>query len=99
MTDGELARAAAVRARGLGFGGKLCIHPHQVDPVAAGFRPSVAQVAWATAVLDSATEQATGEATSDVFTVDGEMVDLPVLARARSVVARSKASDPSAGRF
>jgi citrate lyase subunit beta/citryl-CoA lyase len=78
-TDVEAVHGAAVRARSLGFGGKLCIHPHQVETVAAGFRPTPAQLDWASRVV---------EAGEGVHVVDGQMVDRPVLARARSILAR-----------
>ncbi len=81
--DADAAHAAAARARALGFGGKLCLHPQQVGPVEAGFRPTTRQVAWATRVLETA-DEGTG-----AVLVDGEMVDRPVIARARSIVARS----------
>lgn len=83
-TDADAAREAATRARGLGFGGKLCIHPRQVAPVAEGFSPTAAQLAWATRVLDCV-----GAGDQGAVSVDGQMVDLPVLARARSIVART----------
>lgn len=78
-TDGDAARSAAVRARGLGFGGKLCIHPRQLGPVAEGFRPTAEQLDWAKRVV---------EAGEGVSVVDGQMVDRPVLARARAILAR-----------
>jgi citrate lyase subunit beta/citryl-CoA lyase len=78
-TDGEAARDAAARARSLGFGGKLCIHPHQLGPVADGFRPTAQQLDWATRVV---------EAGEGAVVVDGQMVDRPVLARARAIIAR-----------
>jgi citrate lyase subunit beta / citryl-CoA lyase len=82
-TDDDAAHEAAVRARGLGFGGKLCIHPRQVEPVAAGFRPTRAQLEWAARVLEAAAGDERG-----TFAVDGQLVDRPVLARARSIAAR-----------
>jgi citrate lyase subunit beta/citryl-CoA lyase len=85
-TDDAEAREAAARARALGFGGKLCIHPRQVEAVAEGFRPTAAQLAWATRVLG---EAGTDDTDRDVVSVDGQMVDRPVLARARSIVARA----------
>ena len=81
-TDDAAARSAAVRARQLGFGGKLCIHPRQVAPVAEGFGPTAAQLDWARRVLESA------EGGPGPFTLDGEMVDRPVVARAHSIAAR-----------
>jgi len=45
----------AERARRLGFGGVLCIHPQQVAAVNAAFTPTASQVTWAQRVLDAAT--------------------------------------------
>lgn len=78
--DIEAVRAAAVRARRLGFGGKLCIHPAQVDPVNHAFSPEPAEIDWARSVLTAATAQ------SGPFTIDGRMVDEPVLAKARRIL-------------
>jgi citrate lyase subunit beta/citryl-CoA lyase len=83
-TDAATTHAAAVRARTLGFGGKLCIHPQQVPPVAEGFRPSEAQLDWARRVLAAA--EAKGR--QGTFTVGGQMVDRPVLARAQAIIVR-----------
>lgn len=69
------------RARRLGFGGKLCIHPKQVAGVRAGFAPGEAEIAWAHRVL-SAAQQAGGAA----IAVDGKMVDRPVMLRAEAIL-------------
>ena len=69
------------RARALGFGGKLCIHPLQVAGVAAGFAPTPAEISWATQIVD-ADALAAGAAVQ----VDGEMVDKPVVDRARRIL-------------
>ncbi|HET9025286.1 MAG TPA: CoA ester lyase, partial [Burkholderiaceae bacterium] len=68
-------------ARRLGFGGKLCIHPRQVEAVNAGFLPPAADVEWATRVL-AAAEQASGNAVR----LDGKMIDRPVIERARAIL-------------
>ena len=44
--DTDLLRAGCQRARRLGFGGKLCIHPRQVATVNAAFAPSETEIAW-----------------------------------------------------
>jgi len=72
------------RARRLGFGAKLCIHPRQVDAVNQGFTPSDAECDWARRVIAAA--QAGGGA---AVAVDGKMVDAPVMLRARSLLARA----------
>jgi len=76
-----LARDVA-RARALGFGGKLCIHPRQVGPVNAAFRPGADEIAWAQRVV--AADAAAGDA---AVAVDGRMVDRPVLLKARRILA------------
>ena len=84
-TDDSASRRAAARAQGLGFGGKLCIHPRQVRPVAEGFLPTPAQIAWATRVL-----QATSATDQGAISVDGHLVDRPVIMRAQSIVSRAR---------
>jgi citrate lyase subunit beta/citryl-CoA lyase len=77
IDDARQVGADARRARVLGFGGKLCIHPTQVAAVNAAFSPSPEQIAWARRVVE-ASRAARGAAVA----VDGKMVDAPVLARA-----------------
>jgi citrate lyase subunit beta/citryl-CoA lyase len=80
IDDAGALRADARRARDLGFGGKLCIHPKQVGPVREAFMPTAAEVAWAERVLGAA---AAGGA---ALQVDGRMVDRPVLLRAQAIL-------------
>ncbi|HIH2749842.1 CoA ester lyase [Burkholderia aenigmatica] len=65
-----------------GFGAKLCIHPKQIAAVHECYSPSARDVEWAIRVVD-AVSRADGAAT----TVDGKMVDRPVLLRAQKVLA------------
>ncbi|HQR54505.1 MAG TPA: CoA ester lyase [Burkholderiaceae bacterium] len=82
IDDAALVRRDAERARALGFGGKLCIHPAQVAIVNAAFRPTEAEVAWAERVV-AADAAAQGAAVA----VDGRMVDRPVLLQARAILS------------
>jgi len=81
LDDPARLAADAARARQLGFGGKLCIHPKQVQGVNAAFSPSEAEVSWAKRVLEAA-----GSANGAAIAVDGKMVDRPVLLRARAIL-------------
>ncbi|WP_407972928.1 HpcH/HpaI aldolase/citrate lyase family protein [Burkholderia pyrrocinia] len=65
-----------------GFGAKLCIHPRQIAAVHECYSPSARDVEWAMRVVD-AVSRADGAAT----TVDGKMVDRPVLLRAQQIIA------------
>lgn len=73
--------ADTARARRLGFGGKLCIHPRQVGPVNAGFVPTAAEIAWARRMVEAA-----ARAAGSAVAVDGRMVDRPVILRAESIL-------------
>jgi citrate lyase beta subunit len=75
-------------ARSLGFGGKLCIHPSQLPVVNRIFGPGAEDVAWARRVLEAYDEGlSTGRG---AVALDGQMIDLPVVERARRVLAESK---------
>lgn len=77
--------ADAQRARAFGFGGKLCIHPAQVAGVNEALGHSEAEQAWARRVLDEAAQRG-----GEVFSLDGRMVDLPVIRAAEAIVASSR---------
>jgi citrate lyase subunit beta/citryl-CoA lyase len=84
--DVELVRRDSERARRLGFGGKLCIHPRQVDLVNRAFCPSDEDVEWATRVV-AAFEASRGNAAL----LDGKMVDRPVLMKAQAILGEAAA--------
>lgn len=83
--DGVQLQADAARSRRGGFGGKLCIHPAQVAGVNAAFAPGAAELAWARRVL-VAFEAAGG----GVFSLDGRMVDAPVVRLAQRTLAQNR---------
>ncbi|MBT1120974.1 HpcH/HpaI aldolase/citrate lyase family protein [Stutzerimonas nitrititolerans] len=70
-------------ARDMGFGGLLCIHPSQVAVVHETLMPDAEELAWAQRVL------AAGASGEGVFVVDGQMVDAPVVGRARRLLQRA----------
>jgi citrate lyase subunit beta/citryl-CoA lyase len=79
IDDPGIVEADARRARAMGFGGKLAIHPAQVAPIAAAFRPSADQIAWAERVI-------AGAVTGAAVKVDGEMIDKPLVEKARRIM-------------
>ena len=79
IEDEDGLRRDVLRARRLGFGGKLCIHPRQVASVNRHLAPAPEELAWAERVLAAA---AGGAAVA----VDGKMVDRPVLLRAQAIL-------------
>jgi (S)-citramalyl-CoA lyase len=78
-----LAQAAG-RAQQMGFGGMLCIHPAQVAVIHAAFVPAQEELEWARRVVAAHRDTAAG-----TFMLDGKMVDAPVIARARLVLAQA----------
>ena len=78
----ERVQADTLRARRLGFSGKMCIHPKQVPVVNECFTPTAEEEAWARRVVE-----ASAGALGAAISVDGKMVDRPVLARAEAILA------------
>ncbi|MFB6179698.1 MAG: CoA ester lyase [Halorientalis sp.] len=75
----------------LGYDGKMAIHPAQVSVINDTFRPTDEQIDWAERVLDAnATADDDGRG---VFTVDGEMIDAPLVAQAEHILERARASE------
>jgi citrate lyase subunit beta/citryl-CoA lyase len=81
IADAAQLERDVARARALGFGAKLCIHPSQIASVERGLAPSDEELRWAQAVV-SAFEQAAGNAVR----LDGKLIDLPVVERARRLL-------------
>jgi len=74
----------AERAKRIGFGGKLCIHPKQVPLVKAAFLPSTEEISWAFRVIE-ADKASKGGAVK----LDGRMIDHPVVLLAQRTLASS----------
>ncbi|HET9577325.1 MAG TPA: CoA ester lyase [Usitatibacter sp.] len=84
LDDAQALAADVRRARRLGFGGKLCIHPKQVAGVNAGFAPGADEISWARRVVVAA--EASGD---NAVRLDGKLIDRPVIERARAVLAEA----------
>jgi len=80
----EELRDQAQRARRLGFGGKLCIHPKQVALVNECFLPAAEEVAWARRVVETA-----NAAQGNAVRLDGQMIDRPVVLKAERVLRQA----------
>jgi citrate lyase subunit beta / citryl-CoA lyase len=85
LPDREGLAASAERVRGMGFQGKLCIHPDQVAIVNAAFSPSPEQVAWAHRMVDAF--KAAEASQSAAIQLDGQFVDYPIVYQAQRVLA------------
>ncbi|KAL9598912.1 MAG: hypothetical protein Q9219_004177 [cf. Caloplaca sp. 3 TL-2023] len=77
--------------KGLGFNGKQCIHPSQVDVVQHSFSPSedeLEQAVRITVANKKAAQQGRG-----AWTLDGQMIDAPVVGKAKAIIVKARACD------
>lgn len=81
--DLEAYGALARRSRRFGFKGASCIHPSQIAVLNDAFSPPAEASAWADRVLAAAREaERDGRA---AFSLDGRMIDPPIVARAAEI--------------
>jgi citrate lyase subunit beta/citryl-CoA lyase len=86
LTDSEGLEASSRTALGLGFQGKMCIHPDQIPIVNRVFTPSDAEIAFAERVAAAfAKAEAEGSA---AIQLDGKFIDYPIVYRAQRVLTR-----------
>ena len=88
IPDVDGLRAAAKRARVLGFECKMAIHPSQIEVIHEVMTPSAAQLAWAKEVLE-AMEAAAREGRGAVKDKNGEMIDLMHIKVANKLLERA----------
>ncbi|NNH01883.1 CoA ester lyase [Acinetobacter sp. ANC 5414] len=82
--DTALIQLETEQAKNLGFAGKLCIHPNQVELVNQVFSPTATEIEWATRVLQTV-DAAQGQAVS----LNGKMIDLPVILKAQQILQQA----------
>ena len=75
--------------KGLGFNGKQCIHPSQVAIAQKAFAPSEDEVTWAARVVIAGAKADTQG--RGAWTLDGKMIDAPVVGKAKSLVSKAGA--------
>ena len=84
LKDIEALKDDAARAKQLGFQGKLCIHPNQIEPCHVIFTPTAEEISFARRVVDAfEAEESSGAA---AIQVDGKFVDYPVVERSRRIL-------------
>ena len=87
LREPEALYAEARRIYHMGYDGKMCISPTQVDVIHDAFTPEPEKVEWAHKIIKAA-DDAEKEGTS-VFAVDGRMVDYPFIMQARQILRRA----------
>ncbi|KAF2154625.1 beta subunit of citrate lyase [Myriangium duriaei CBS 260.36] len=86
----ETLKRESESGKRLGFNGKQCIHPSQVEVVQGVFSPSEEETTWAMRVViadEKADVQGRG-----AWTLDGKMIDVPVVGKAKAIVKKAELS-------
>lgn len=73
---------------GMGYVGKQVIHPIQVEPAQNAFTPTDEEIAHARRVVEEFAKHQ--EAGAGVFSIDGKMVDMPIVRAAERLLDRAR---------
>lgn len=85
IKDRQGLEEESTKAKRMGFCGKLCIHPSQLETVNKIFSPTDDELSKALKIVNAAESSADG-----VVVVDGRMVDAPVVKSAQRIIAIAK---------
>jgi len=96
INDEEGLRAELELVKEMGFDGKSVVNPRQVTVVHDVFAPTNKEIDYAENVL--AAYQDALEKKSGVISLNGKMIDLPIVARAERVLAYAKATATKGGK-
>ncbi len=89
--DEEGLRQSCLLARSLGFDGKWCIHPAQIETINEVFSPTEKEIEWAKKVV-KAYEEASA-AGRGAISVDGQMIDAASIKMARNTLDLARGSE------
>lgn len=92
VSDLASLRRDCERARGLGFRGKMAIHPAQVPVINEAFSPAAADLEAARRVIDA--YEAARSAGEAVTRLGDDMIELPIVERARRLLTRAVKGGP-----
>ena len=90
IEDERALRASAMEAKALGFDGKGCIHPRQIQPIHEEFAPTHSEIEKAKKIIlafDDAKAQGLG-----VVSLGSKMIDAPVVQKAEKTINMAIAS-------
>lgn len=76
------------QGKGMGFNGKQCIHPTQVDVVQKAFAPGEKEIEWAVRVVIA--DEKADKIGKGAWTLEGKMIDVPVVGKAKAIVEKGK---------
>lgn len=85
INDMEGLKSDTLKGKSLGYTGKAAINPRQIDIIRQVYAPSEEEIYYALKVI-KALKNSSGKG---VFAVDGEMIDAPIIARAKNTLKRA----------
>ncbi len=88
--DIEALRAESEFGARLGYSGKQIIHPAQVEPVQTAFTPNDESIAYAKRIVE--TFEVSQKEGKGAYSLDGKMIDMPLLKNAQKVLERARAA-------
>lgn len=88
--DIEALRIESQFGARLGYNGKQIIHPAQVEPAQTAFTPNDEAIAYAKRIVE--TFEASQKEGKGAYSLDGKMIDMPLVKNARKVLERAKAA-------
>lgn len=88
--DIEALRIESEFGARLGFVGKQIIHPAQVKPVQTAFTPNDEAIAYAKRIVE--TFEASQKEGKGAYSLDGKMIDMPLVKNAKKVLERARAA-------
>lgn len=77
-----------LNGKGMGFNGKQVIHPSQVEVCQKAYSPDEKEAEWAVRVAIA--NGKADKAGRGAWTLDGKMIDAPVVGKAKSIVSKAE---------
>jgi|TARA_R110002003_G_scaffold234_5_gene16938 citrate lyase subunit beta-like protein len=84
-----------LNGKGMGFNGKQCIHPSQVAVCHKAFSPGEKEVEWAARIVIA--DEKASKAGRGAWTLDGKMIDVPVVKKAQAVLKHAEVCEIDVG--
>lgn len=92
LKDLDALKKDTKRARQLGFGGKLCIHPSQVEICNRLFSPAKEEIEYAKKVIQAFEEAEAGGIAA--IQIEGKFIDYPVVEQSRCILKLAACIEP-----
>lgn len=88
VNDMDGLKADCLKAKAIGLTAKAAIHPNQIEIINESFSPTKQQIDYAKKVILAASNTTEG-----VFSLDGKMVDKPIIERSKKILEKARKYD------